>query len=407
MNQFEKAMENGCEALLSKISESGLREYGTSSEKIADKIAEKKPEAVLGALCNSDTDHVLLKIASEYPEKILSGLAILGKLSDTDKLLLVLPEGEEELGRTFTEKAQEMKLDLSVMYGIVDVRRNRMNQIYHLVTLLAVSDIAEGTYKPGTWVSVQIVRRNETAGTDPVFVSYGTVPNALLSSEVSDAKAVQIGEHLYPPSALKKPITEEMAVSGGVIRIFCQNTCMLASMEKLLQKKREQACGKCTFCREGLNQIWTRMHEITTGHGDSASPDIMREIGGAMPFSTQCSMGQTASLAVLDTLDQFENEYTDHIKWHKCTAGQCLAFVSIGISPSKCTGCGKCIEACPADCIEGLPGFIHMIEDTECTKCGKCMDACEEKAIVLTDGKPEAVPDRLTRVGHFSKLYVW
>ncbi|MFQ7549038.1 MAG: 4Fe-4S dicluster domain-containing protein [Blautia marasmi] len=73
------------------------------------------------------------------------------------------------------------------------------------------------------------------------------------------------------------------------------------------------------------------------------------------------------------------------------------------IDPQKCMGCGKCQETCEGSYIEGLNGYIHMIEDTDCTKCGKCIGACPESAIISTTGRVPGLPDRLTKVGRFKR----
>ena len=61
------------------------------------------------------------------------------------------------------------------------------------------------------------------------------------------------------------------------------------------------------------------------------------------------------------------------------------------------------MDVCPAECIEGKPNFIHMIDEFDCTKCGKCIEVCEEEAIVKTAGKLPKLPNRLIKVGKFKK----
>jgi len=58
----------------------------------------------------------------------------------------------------------------------------------------------------------------------------------------------------------------------------------------------------------------------------------------------------------------------------------------IKILEEKCTGCGRCLSACPFGAIE-LKGKSAVIKDN-CTLCGACVDVCPFKAIVLTKDKP-------------------
>ncbi|MBN2429524.1 MAG: 4Fe-4S binding protein [Deltaproteobacteria bacterium] len=58
--------------------------------------------------------------------------------------------------------------------------------------------------------------------------------------------------------------------------------------------------------------------------------------------------------------------------------------MEIHIDKEICTGCGVCVEACPADAIhmeEGLAVVSHEICDLD----GICIPACPVEAISLQD----------------------
>lgn len=44
-----------------------------------------------------------------------------------------------------------------------------------------------------------------------------------------------------------------------------------------------------------------------------------------------------------------------------------------------CIGCGRCAEACPADCIE--PGEPFRIQQEHCLRCGRCAEVCPAHAV--------------------------
>lgn len=50
------------------------------------------------------------------------------------------------------------------------------------------------------------------------------------------------------------------------------------------------------------------------------------------------------------------------------------------IDETICTGCGDCVEVCPAGAI-ALNGRAH-IDQAACVDCGSCADACPQGAIV-------------------------
>ncbi len=55
---------------------------------------------------------------------------------------------------------------------------------------------------------------------------------------------------------------------------------------------------------------------------------------------------------------------------------------------TACIHCGKCIDACPFDCIkrDEETGFV-VADNTECVGCGACRDVCPVSAPKIIDGK--------------------
>jgi dissimilatory sulfite reductase (desulfoviridin) alpha/beta subunit len=49
------------------------------------------------------------------------------------------------------------------------------------------------------------------------------------------------------------------------------------------------------------------------------------------------------------------------------------------INKEMCTGCGICVEECPADAIT-LEDDGAVIDEEECIRCGNCHDVCREEA---------------------------
>lgn len=319
-------------------------------------------------------------------------------------MLLYIPEGEECLQHDVMKVAQELKLDVDIRTGIVDMRLMSNGCVCHIETLCMLSEVVNNTYVPGTWVSIlKISDSCCTVQREAEFVKFGTKIRCLINSDINDIKAVLIGSELYDASVLDKEITPELVLGDGAIVLYDKSCCMISEARKALLESRKMSCGKCTFCREGLNQLFIRTSEITKGKGELNALKIMREIGEVMKFSSVCSIGQYGGTFTLDTMRLFQNEYEDHIKKKKCTAGTCPDFINIYIDPVKCEGCGECIGKCPLNCIEGLPGYIHMIEDIDCNKCGKCIEFCKAGAIIKTTGNVPKLPDRLTPIGRFKR----
>jgi ferredoxin len=60
----------------------------------------------------------------------------------------------------------------------------------------------------------------------------------------------------------------------------------------------------------------------------------------------------------------------------------------VEIDNNKCTGCGFCVKACPADAlfIENKLSKMRPPGVNECMGCGDCMAICPEDAIVIVKG---------------------
>ncbi|MCI6017700.1 MAG: 4Fe-4S binding protein [Clostridiales bacterium] len=398
-------MNLSIEEIIEKVKAANLKEFGVYHEDIVDKwhkiiasAADWEGDMALAAgLDNCDTDRMLLVLLKEDADKVISGMLLAAKVLGAKHLELHVPEGESELRASLGEKCADQNIE--VVEGFINTRAFRGKAIHHIETMKALAEIAEGCYEPGT---LTVIKRDGKMNT-AVKTAFGT-KIADMIGDVSDVKGVMIGTKLYDKAtALEVVIDENLSVGNGVITLISDKQCIIAEAEKLLLKERQNGCGKCTFCREGLGQLHTMTKEITLGQGKASYLDMMKEIGEAMAFSTLCSVGQTGAQFTLDSMEKFANEYTDHIKKKKCTANVCSAFMSIYIDPNTCTGCEECADVCPVDAIEGKSGYIHMIDEFECTKCGKCISACDEEAIIQTTGRVPKLPTRLVKVGKFKK----
>ena len=63
------------------------------------------------------------------------------------------------------------------------------------------------------------------------------------------------------------------------------------------------------------------------------------------------------------------------------------------IDPSKCTGCGECVEECPTEAVELLEGKAVIVRPENCWYCTNCESICPHEAIrclfeiILAEGK--------------------
>ena len=197
-----------------------------------------------------------------------------------------------------------------------------------------------------------------------------------------------------PASCIDTPIDYDsllaigsMMGSGGMI-ILDEDTCMVDISKFYLEFTADESCGKCTPCRIGTKRLLQLLTKITEGKGEEEDIVKIEELASHMKQSSLCALGQSAPNPVLSTLRYFRDEYIEHIRDKKCSAGVCKAMLSYTIDKDKCIGCGKCAKSCPANAIERtdytapnhkLASFA--IDTQKCIKCGACLEGCKFGAI--------------------------
>ena len=393
MTTFENAKAIGYAPLVEKIQAASLTEYGLCPEPLMDKVyraaAKEGDVYVYAGLNNADVDCALLDLLREKPDKVLSGIEIAGFLTGAAAKFLYLPEEEKELTDSLRPAAQAHNVIL--VNDIINVREAEQDMILHIATACDLAGLVDGEYAEGAYV--------KTADKALAKVPADTPVADLVS--LDGAKAVYLGYQYYTPEEAKSLTAKD--ATTALIRVISEKECIVNETNKILGKYRIRSCGRCVFCREGLIQLEYMQKEITAARGKTNYADLTKEIGEAMITQTLCTVGQDSSKIALSAFEKFGDEFTAHIKKNKCPAGVCGAFVHIYVDPQTCNGCEECTDVCPADCIEGKSGFIHMIDEFECTKCGKCIEVCEEEAIIMTSGKLPKLPNRLMKVGKFKK----
>jgi NAD-dependent dihydropyrimidine dehydrogenase PreA subunit len=144
---------------------------------------------------------------------------------------------------------------------------------------------------------------------------------------------------------------------------------------------RDESCGKCTPCREGVQRMFETLTDICAGKGQEGDIELLEELGHVAQESALCQLGKTAPNPVLSTLRYFRSEYEAHIKDKRCPAGVCRALIHYFVLTDKCTGCGVCRRNCPEAAISGEKKQPHVIDPAKCIRCGLCADVCKFGAI--------------------------
>ena len=180
-----------------------------------------------------------------------------------------------------------------------------------------------------------------------------------------------------------------MMGSGGMV-VMDDTSCMVAIAKFYLEFTCEESCGKCSPCRIGNKRMLEILNKITEGNGTMDDLQELRNLAAVIKDTALCGLGQTSPNPVLSTLDNFWDEYVEHVVDKKCRAGVCKKLMNYVIDKDKCIGCGKCAKNCPAEAIsktnyiaEGHKLPSMEIDTTKCIKCGACMSGCKFDAISI------------------------
>jgi NADH:ubiquinone oxidoreductase subunit F (NADH-binding)/(2Fe-2S) ferredoxin/NAD-dependent dihydropyrimidine dehydrogenase PreA subunit len=203
-------------------------------------------------------------------------------------------------------------------------------------------------------------------------------------------KAVQTGGPsggCIPASLFDLPVDYDsltqagsMMGSGGMI-VLDEGTCMVDVAKYFVHFLREESCGKCLPCREGLKRMGEILDGITAGRGNKESLFLLEELATVVVDTSLCGLGKTAPNPVLSALKYFRPEFEDHIDRKRCPAGVCTSLIHYSIAEESCVGCGACKKICPTMAIAGEKKQSHRIISEFCSKCGSCMDVCQMNAV--------------------------
>ena len=142
--------------------------------------------------------------------------------------------------------------------------------------------------------------------------SGGCIPESLLDLPVDYQKLTDVGS---------------MMGAGGMV-VMDEGTCMVDIARYFLDFSKDESCGQCNPCREGIKQMLEILTGICEGTGKEGDIELLEELGIMLQNFSLCALGTSVANPVLATILYFREEYETHIREKKCPAGVCKALVN-------------------------------------------------------------------------------
>lgn len=108
-----------------------------------------------------------------------------------------------------------------------------------------------------------------------------------------------------------------------------------------------QTCGKCVPCRIGLSQLKALLEEILDGLGTEETLKTIENLAETIIETADCAVGSTAAVLVKNSIENFRDDYLEHIK-----RGRCLRKTESPV---------PCVSLCPANV--DIPGYIALVRE--------------------------------------------
>ena len=107
-----------------------------------------------------------------------------------------------------------------------------------------------------------------------------------------------------------------------------ESVCPVDWAKRVADTARMNNCGKSVTCRDGMNQLWTIINDITIDKGQGEDLELIKDICEALMLSDGCDIAQNAAALINESVTAYYEEWNAHIKRHRCSACVCEALAA-------------------------------------------------------------------------------
>ncbi len=107
----------------------------------------------------------------------------------------------------------------------------------------------------------------------------------------------------------------------AAVTVFTEGTCPVAVLSRISRFYAHESCGECTPCRDGTGWLSRIVDSIENGHGRPGDCDLLLSAAGQILGNTICALGDAAAIPVISFVQQFREEFEEHIRRGTCPYG--------------------------------------------------------------------------------------
>jgi len=101
---------------------------------------------------------------------------------------------------------------------------------------------------------------------------------------------------------------------------------------------RMNNCGQSVMCRDGMQQLYTIISDITTSKGQSEDIELLRDICEVIKQSEGCGIAGRSAELINKSVTLYPEEWAGHIRRKRCSARVCEGYYSEAPTPERDEG---------------------------------------------------------------------
>ncbi|MGK5094221.1 NADH-quinone oxidoreductase subunit NuoF [Deltaproteobacteria bacterium TL4] len=117
------------------------------------------------------------------------------------------------------------------------------------------------------------------------------------------------------------------SLGSGAVIVIAEGTCMVKLLYVTVRFYRNESCGQCTPCREGVDWMERILARLVSGKGEEGDDVQLKKIANSIMGRTICPLGDAAAMPVIGFVDKYKDEFLYAIKNKKLMFGgnlECL-----------------------------------------------------------------------------------